>query len=124
MLIQQIVEQPHLIQHVSDAYFSAVGALPANADNNPFSGLKPKWTLLGEEFDSRFGKLFQAAWALAIAGAGFMFLAGLWSYMQHKGGNHPQQLSEATADMKKAGIGLVGVLMVGTILAVVIKLAG
>lgn len=124
MLIQELAAQPHLIQHVTDTYVSAVSTLPAATDNNPFSGLKPKWTVLGPEFNKRWINIVGAVWAVAIAACGFFLLRGVVSYGQHRGSQHPAQVAEARGEMTNAAIALGGVLMFGLLMGVIVKVAG
>lgn len=123
MLIQELAAQPHLVQHVTDTYAAAVGTLPA-ADNNPFSGLKPKWSILGGEFNKRWINIVGAVWALAIGVCGFFLLRGFISYGQHRGSQHPAQVAEARGEMTNAGIALGCVLMFGVIMGVIVKVVG
>lgn len=122
-IIQELVTHPHMAQVMTDQYHAAVSTLPT-AENNPFSGLKPKWSVLGKEFNARWVKIVGAVWAGAIAVAGFFLLRGIVSFAQHRGGAHPTQVAESRTEMTHAAIALGGVLMFGVLMGVAVKIFG
>lgn len=89
---------------------------------NPFSGLKPDFTLLLEgTVKQKWQMGFMVVWAVGIVYLGFKFIGAIIEYANHKGGMHPQQLQEATASMKKTGASMAGLLCLGPILTVIIN---
>lgn len=122
-MLQTLVSDPSTMHALSDQYHAATGMLLA-ADNNPFSGLKPKWSVLGEEFNSKWVNIVGAVWAMAIAVAGFFLLRGIVSFAQHRGGAHPSQVAESRTEMMHAAMALGGVLMFGIVMGVMVKIFG
>lgn len=107
------------VSQSSQAIGHAVAAAPA-ADNNPWSGIKPNFGVLGDSFDAVWKRVAGAAWALALAVTGAMLLRGIVTYGQSRNSYHPTQVAEASQEMKQGGIAFGAVAAFGVVLGAVL----
>ena len=101
-----------------------VAAATPVAMDNPFTGIVPNFTVFGAEFNSLWKKLFAGLWAVVLIWTAARLLMSFMAMSDHKGGGHPQALSEARSDTKKAAFALGGTIAFGAIVSLFFALFG
>jgi len=91
---------------------------------NPFEGVSPDISPLGDGFDSALGIILGVIWGVVLIYVAVKLLTSLGKFAGAKKQGHYEELGEHTDEMKRRGIALVAVAAFGVIIGAVLKLAG
>lgn len=91
---------------------------------NPFQGVSPDISPLGNGFDSALGLILGVVWGIVLIYCAVNLLTSFMKFSGAKKQGHYEDMSEHTDVMKRRAAALIGVAAFGTIVGAVLKLAG
>lgn len=92
--------------------------------DNPFQGVSPDISPLGNGFDGALGLILGVIWGVVLIICAVNLLTSFSKFSSAKKQGHYEDMSEHTDVMKRRAIALIAVAAFGTLIGAVLKLAG
>lgn len=121
--VGQIVGQslgPSAGEHTATVVAGSLADGPAN--NNPFNGVVPDFSIFGVQFTKAWQKLLAGVWGLAFVVVAFGAIRAVIELQHAKRGGYQSSVLEHTESAKRSGLALGALAALGIIFGAVIAL--